>query len=83
MHPQSGDDDLRREVRVLFVSEGNVCRSVIAEAVFRGLLEQEGLADAISCESKVRVVYPQRWCTLNGVVPSRWCTLMQGGIANA
>jgi len=54
---QTAGDELRRDVRVLFVSEGNVCRSVIAEAVFRGLVEKEGLADAISCESKVRRGY--------------------------
>lgn len=37
--------------RVLFVCLGNICRSPMAEAVFRHLVEQEGLADAIEIDS--------------------------------
>ena len=35
-------------VRVLFVCLGNICRSPMAEAVFRHLVEREGLADRIA-----------------------------------
>lgn len=42
----------RRHARVLFVSESNVCRSVLAEAVMNELLQQRGLQDAVQCESK-------------------------------
>lgn len=38
-------------VRVLFVCLGNVCRSPMAEAVFRHLVEQAGLADQIVVDS--------------------------------
>ncbi|MFD2369101.1 low molecular weight protein-tyrosine-phosphatase [Brevibacillus sp. GCM10020057] len=37
--------------RVLFVCLGNICRSPMAEAVFRHLVEQEGLAAEISIDS--------------------------------
>jgi len=36
---------------VLFVCLGNICRSPTAEGVFRRLLEQEGVADAIRVDS--------------------------------
>lgn len=36
---------------VLFVCLGNICRSPSAEAVFRRLVEAEGLADVIRCDS--------------------------------
>jgi protein-tyrosine phosphatase len=36
---------------VLFVCWGNICRSPSAEAVFRGLVEREGLSNLISCDS--------------------------------
>lgn len=36
---------------VLFVCLGNICRSPMAEAVFRHLVEQEGLADSITIDS--------------------------------
>lgn len=38
-------------VNVLFVCLGNICRSPAAEAVFRSLVEREGLADRIACDS--------------------------------
>ncbi len=38
-------------VNVLFVCLGNICRSPAAEAVFRSLVEREGLAGKIACDS--------------------------------
>jgi protein-tyrosine phosphatase len=37
--------------RVLFVCLGNICRSPIAEVVFRGLVDDAGLQDRITVES--------------------------------
>ena len=38
-------------VNVLFVCLGNICRSPTAEGVFRHLVENEGLADAVHVDS--------------------------------
>lgn len=38
-------------INVLFVCLGNICRSPIAEGVFKELVAQHGLADKISCDS--------------------------------
>ncbi|HTO44471.1 MAG TPA: low molecular weight protein-tyrosine-phosphatase [Burkholderiales bacterium] len=38
-------------IRVLFVCMGNICRSPIAEAVFRRRVEEEGLGDHVSVDS--------------------------------
>jgi protein-tyrosine phosphatase len=38
-------------ISVLFVCLGNICRSPMAEAVFRHYVEQEGLADKIRIDS--------------------------------
>ncbi len=38
-------------VRVLFVCMGNICRSPMAEAVFRQLVEEAGLGDQIVADS--------------------------------
>lgn len=38
-------------VRVLFVCLGNICRSPMAEGVFRQLVEAEGLADLVEVDS--------------------------------
>lgn len=38
-------------IRVLFVCLGNICRSPIAEGVFRDLVEKAGLSDKIQCDS--------------------------------
>jgi Protein-tyrosine-phosphatase len=39
------------KARVLFVCLGNICRSPMAEAVFRNLVEQRKLADVIEIDS--------------------------------
>lgn len=41
----------RKKIRVLFVCLGNICRSPMAEAVFRKLVEQAGLADRFEIAS--------------------------------
>ena len=38
-------------VRVLFVCLGNICRSPMAEAVFRHMAEREGIGDRIEADS--------------------------------
>ncbi|SIS48924.1 protein tyrosine phosphatase [Salimicrobium flavidum] len=38
-------------IRVLFVCLGNICRSPMAEAIFRSKVEQEGLEDKIETDS--------------------------------
>ena len=39
------------KVRVLFICLGNICRSPMAEAIFRDLVNKEGLQDKIVCDS--------------------------------
>lgn len=38
-------------IRVLFICLGNICRSPMAEAVFRHMLEAKGLADQVEVDS--------------------------------
>lgn len=38
---------------ILFVSESNVCRSLLAEVVMKQLLQEHGLTELVICESKV------------------------------
>nr|WP_067934552.1 low molecular weight protein-tyrosine-phosphatase [Alicyclobacillus kakegawensis] len=38
-------------IRVLFVCLGNICRSPMAEAVFRHMLEEKGMADQVTVDS--------------------------------
>lgn len=38
-------------VKVLFVCLGNICRSPVAEGVFRDLIQKHNLEDQISCDS--------------------------------
>lgn len=40
-----------KTIRVLFVCLGNICRSPMAEAVFRHLVKEAGLSDQIDVES--------------------------------
>jgi len=42
---------MTREISVLFVCLGNICRSPMAEGVFRHLLDQEGLSDRFRVDS--------------------------------
>lgn len=41
----------RKLIRVLFVCLGNICRSPMAEAVFRRLVDEAGLSDQIDAAS--------------------------------
>ncbi|WP_174615943.1 low molecular weight protein-tyrosine-phosphatase [Virgibacillus ihumii] len=38
-------------IRVLFICLGNICRSPMAEAVFRNLVQQDNLSDKITVDS--------------------------------
>lgn len=38
-------------IKVLFVCLGNICRSPLAEAIFKKMLQEQGLEDKISCDS--------------------------------
>ena len=39
-------------IRVLFVCWGNICRSPMAEFIFKNMVEEEGLADLFHIESR-------------------------------
>ena len=43
--------------QVLFVSESNVCRSVLAEAILKQQLKECGLDSMVSVQSKVQYTY--------------------------
>jgi protein-tyrosine phosphatase len=45
------DDGTWRPIRVLFVCLGNICRSPLAEAVFRHLVDERGWADRFEIDS--------------------------------
>ena len=38
-------------IHVLFICLGNICRSPLAEGVFKDLVQKKGLSDKISCDS--------------------------------
>lgn len=42
----------RTQAQILFVSESNVCRSVLAEAIMNRLIRQKGMEAEVMCESK-------------------------------
>ena len=42
---------MSKEISVLFVCLGNICRSPLAEGVFRHLLDEEGLSDRFHVDS--------------------------------
>jgi protein-tyrosine phosphatase len=44
-------------IQVLFVCLGNICRSPIAEGVFKDLVEQKGLSHVIQCDSAGTAAY--------------------------
>jgi protein-tyrosine phosphatase len=48
MHPSAPD---AQRISVLFVCLGNICRSPLAEGVFRHLVEEEGLGDSFDIDS--------------------------------
>lgn len=58
-------------IRILFICHGNICRSPMAEAVFRHMLEERGLGErfavdsaAVSAEEIGNPVYPEANRTL-------------------
>ena len=51
------------QVHLVFVSESNVCRSVLAEAIFSQMIEEMGLKDVLACESKVLLLVVMDHCS--------------------
>lgn len=43
--------------KILFVCLGNICRSPSAEAVFKALIEKNGLENSVSCDSAGTAAY--------------------------
>jgi len=39
-------------IKVLMVCHGNICRSPVAEFIFKDMAEKEGLSDKVYCESR-------------------------------
>lgn len=50
--PRQASDTHRQQVELLFLSESNVCRSILAEAFMRDALRSCGLAGLVNCQSK-------------------------------
>ena len=54
--------------RVLFVCSGNICRSPMAEVVFREMARRRRLTDAVDCESAGTNVFAPNSPVHNGTV---------------
>ena len=54
--------------RVLFVCSGNICRSPMAEFVFREMARRRRLTDAVDCESAGTNVFAPNSPVHNGTV---------------
>ncbi|CAM6035848.1 unnamed protein product [Sphagnum compactum] len=54
---RSVDQASDSKLRILFLSEGNVCRSIFAEAIFSHLIQDQDLQDSIECTSKASKDY--------------------------
>ena len=52
---------LAMTTRVLFVCMGNICRSPIAEGIFRSLIRQAGLEEVVTVASAVSAPVNTRW----------------------
>ena len=39
------------KIKIMFVCHGNICRSTMAEALFRHMVKEEGLSDRIFIDS--------------------------------
>lgn len=50
-HPDAHEPRAARDYRVCFVCTGNICRSPIAESVFRARAAEDGLEDQVSVSS--------------------------------
>jgi protein-tyrosine phosphatase len=50
-HQETKENRTRPEIRVLFICMGNICRSPVAEGVFRRMLEDAGLAEKVQVDS--------------------------------
>ena len=58
--------------KILFVCMGNICRSPSAEAVFKGLVKKEGLAEKFEIDSA------GTWCLARWRnLPTKECKNMQ------
>lgn len=64
-------------IKIIFVCLGNICRSPMAEAVFRDLVEKEGLADQFEIDSAGTSSYHVG----NSAHPGTRRVLQQHGIA--
>ena len=65
-------------VKVLFVCMGNICRSPMAEAVFRHMVKEAGLSDVISVDS----AGTSRWEVGSPAHPGTMKVLRQHNIAH-
>ena len=54
---ESLEESERSEIRIVFVSESNICRSPLAAGLMQQLLDDGGLASQVSIASRVRCSY--------------------------